>query len=309
MISTFLWTTLRRRSPVMDHGVVTDSAGASAAGMHDQGGVVVRESGDRQAAQTPTGSTGVSPTPRRLRAPRWLNGRLIAGIMLVLVSVIVGARVLTAADDSDTVWAAHADLAAGTIIADGDLRAVSVRLADSGDAYLLSSADPVGRVLSSPIRAGELLPRAILTETSTLVEIALPIAAGYVPPSLHRGQLVDVYALDVTPDSTAPESQTGTDAGTEAPGSRVSQIVRLVVEAAVVQLISGRTDGALSIGSSTVQVVISVEADQASEIFAAIAGQELALAVRSSPATPDQASSTPTAGRDSSTSTPPTPTD
>lgn len=276
-------------------------------GMHGQGDVMVRTAGVTQAAPVPGGSIGVSPTPRRLRAPSWVNVRLIAGIMLVLISVLVGARVLTAADTSDTVWAATADLAAGTVVADGDLRTVSVRLAEVADAYLLSSADPIGRVLSSPIRAGELVPSASLAETSTLVAIALPIAAGYVPPSLHRGQLVDVYALDATPAGTGPDAPADSD--TDAPTGPVSEVVQVVVEAAVVQLISGRSDGALSIGSSTVQVVISVEAQEAPDIFAAIAGKELALAVRSAPVAASEAAATPTGGRGSSTATPPSPTD
>ncbi len=224
----------------------------------------------------------------------------------MLISVIVGARVITAADTSDTVWAATADLAAGTVLADEDLRTVSVRLADSGAAYLLGSADPIGRVLTSPVRAGELLPRSVVAETSTLVDIALPIAAGYVPPSLHRGQLVDVYALDTTPTAPVPGASTG--AGAQTPENPSSGVVTAVVEAAVVQLIAGRTDGALSIGGSSIQVVISVEADQAPDIFAAIAGRELTLAVRAFPARPSEPTRTPTTGR-SPTATPATPTD
>jgi len=261
----------------------------------------------------PPGSPSTSPTPRRLRAPRWLNFRLIAGILLVLVSVIAGARIVTAADTSDMVWAAEADLAAGTILADGDLRAVPVSLAESGQAYVLSSTDPVGRALNSPISAGELLPRSVLAETSTLVEIALPIAAGFVPPSLQRGQLVDVYAIDATPTAAAPSvpsqpSQPGAGTVTPSPSASSSGIVTVVAEGAVVQLIAGRSDGALSLGSSTIQVVISVEAEQAPALFAAIAGKELALAVRSSTVRPTEDDERPTRTRDPDPSTPTTPT-
>lgn len=257
-----------------------------------------------------TAPANASPAPRRLRAPSWLNLRLVAGVLLVLVSVVVGARIVAAADSSDMVWAADADLAAGTVLIDGDLHAVPVRLADVGDAYLLSSTDPVGRVLSSPIRAGELLPRSVLEETSALVDIALPIAAGYVPPSLRRGQLVDIYALDTrsggTTTSLPPEVP---DGGVVPNESDQTGIVFMVVQAAVVQLIAGRSDGALSVGSSTIQVVISVEAGQASALFAAIAGKELALAIRSSvvPRLPDpepQLDTTPSPSPASATPTP-----
>ncbi len=247
-----------------------------------RGTLVVARSGYQPGAAPPAGAAGSSPLPRRLRAPRWVNVRLIGGLLLILISVIVGARVITAADTADTVWAAAADLAAGTVLAEADLRTVSVRLAGSADAYLLSSADPIGLVLNTPIRAGELLPRSVVADSSPLVDIALPIAAGYVPPSLHRGQLVDVYALDLTPN--APPAQV--DPAAQPPQNSGSDIVTLVVRAAVVQLIAGRTDGALSIGSSTVQVVISVEAAEAADIFAETAGMVLALAVRAFAARP-----------------------
>lgn len=264
----------------------------------------------RAQPDQPAGGAAASPVPRRLRTPRWLNVRLVAGVLLVLVSVIIGARVVTAADQSDKVWAAAADLAAGTVLVDGDLRAVSVRLADSGGAYLLSSVDPIGRVLSSPIRSGELLPRSVLTDTSTLVDIALPVAASYVPPSLQRGQLVDVYALDTTPTASVPSAPETTGAGTGSPGDQTrgtSGVVTVVVQAAVVQLIAGRSEGALTIGTSTVQVVISVDADQAADIFAAIAGKELALAVRASETQPSQ-DDEPVGNRTPAAATPATPT-
>ncbi len=279
-----------------------------------QGAFVVQTSGTGHGGSARTGppeaphAAPASAAPRRLRAPSWLNFRLIAGVLLVLVSVIAGARVVTAANTSDLVWAAESDLAAGTVLTSDDIRAVSVRLADTGGSYLPSSSDPAGSVLNSPIGAGELLPRSILTETSSLVDIALPIAAGFVPPSLQRGQLVDVYAIDTTPDSSpaAPGIPGATQEETEESPS--SEIVRLVVRAAVVQLIAGRGDGALSLGSSTIQVVISVEADRAAGVFAAIAGRQLALAARSSASRPG-AEETPTRSRTTPTPTPATPTD
>jgi len=279
--------------------------------MQVRGTNVVRTSAAAAVAQDTPVSAGSSPTPRRLQAPRWLNFRLIAGVLLVLVSVIAGARIVTAADNSDMVWAAETDLAAGTVLADGDLRAVPVNLADAGQAYVLSSADPVGRALASPIGAGELLPLSLLAETSTLVDIALPIAASFVPPSLQRGQLVDVYAIDATPTIAAPSVPSppeSEDQAPQSPTSPTSGVVTVVIEAAVVQLIAGRSDGALSIGSSTVQVVISVEADRASEVFAAIAGRELALAVRSSTAAPTEDAQRPSGTPSSGPSTTPTPT-
>lgn len=225
-----------------------------------------------------------SPAPRRLVAPGWLNLRLVAGVLLVLISVVVGARVISAADDSNRVWAADRDLAAGTILAEGDLRSVSVRLDDGAESYLLVSNDPLGRRLGGSVRAGELLPSGLLADSSALVDIALPIAAGFVPPSLTRGRLVDIYALDEQQSQAVPADPEGTDEGTGTDGADVPEgggaAVEVVVEGAVVQEISGRSDGALSVGAATVQVVISVPAEQAREVFAAIGGRELVLSVR-----------------------------
>lgn len=44
-----------------------------------------------------------SPAARRLASPRWLDGRLVLGVLLVLASVLVGARLLSSADRSQQV--------------------------------------------------------------------------------------------------------------------------------------------------------------------------------------------------------------
>ena len=54
---------------------------------------------------------------------------------------------------------------------------------------------PGGPRAGRAVRAGELLPRSALEEPAELVQLALPVQAGYVPPGLERGQLVDVYAV------------------------------------------------------------------------------------------------------------------
>ena len=67
---------------------------------------------------------------------------------------------------------------------------------DAADAYLATSTRPGGpHAWRRAVRAGELLPRAALEEAPELVQLALPVQSGYVPPGLTRGQLVDVYAV------------------------------------------------------------------------------------------------------------------
>src|SRR4051812_29815423 len=72
-----------------------------------------------------TDGTPGGPVPRRVRPPRWLDLRLVLGVLLVLGSVLLGARVVTAADATVPVWSAAGNLAAGTVLSDDDLVAVS----------------------------------------------------------------------------------------------------------------------------------------------------------------------------------------
>ena len=228
--------------------------------------------------------------PRRVRPPRWLDLRLVLGVLLVLGSVLLGARVVAAADATVPVWSAAGDLAAGTVLTAGDLVAVDVRLDDVAGAYLATSTRPEGRALARAVRSGELLPRTALEEPAELVQLALPVQAGYVPPGLDRGQVVDVYAV-------ADPAAGATAAGD---GS-----VALVVAAAPVQAISGRTEGVPSTATTTVQVVVSVPAGQAPAVLGAIGGRPLVVVVHGSVDVAGGAASVPSAA--APPSTPPSP--
>jgi hypothetical protein len=207
------------------------------------------------------------PTPRRVRPPRWLDLRLVLGVLLVLASVLLGARIVSAADATVPVWAVTGDLAAGTELSVDDLVAVEVRLDDSADAYLSTATRPEGRMLARAVREGELLPRTALEEADQLVQLALPVQSGYVPPGLTRGRLVDVYAV--------ADPAAGTTAVAD---GRVT----LVVRQAPVQAISGRSEGVLSTPTTAIQVVVAVSADDVADVLAAISGRPLAVVVHDS---------------------------
>jgi hypothetical protein len=222
--------------------------------------------GTRPGPRTTAGETAppAAPVPRRVRAPRWLDLRLVLGVLLVLGSVLLGARVVTAADATVPVWSAAGDLAAGTVLSPEDLVPVEVRLDDAAGAYLSTSTRPQGRTLTRAVRRGELVPGSALDTTSTEVQLALPVQAGYVPPGLARGQRVDVYAISASGASTSSGGGTGAVA---------------VVRDATVQAISGRAQGVLSSPTTTVQVVVSVAAERAPEVLTAIGGRPLAVVV------------------------------
>ena len=225
-------------------------------------------------AQEVAGAPG--PTPRRVRPPRWLDLRLVLGVLLVLASVLLGARVVSAADATVPVWAASGDLAAGTVLTADDLVAADVRLDDAARAYLSTGTRPEGRTLARAVNGGELLPRSALEDPSALVQLALPVQAGYVPPGLERGRLVDVYAIDDAA-SAAATSPTSTRSATEAgTGPGVTPVVRN----APVQAVSGRSQGVLSTPTTTVQVVVSVSADRAPAVLGVIGDRRLVVVLR-----------------------------
>ncbi|MFQ1001597.1 SAF domain-containing protein [Modestobacter sp. SSW1-42] len=219
------------------------------------------------AAAVRTDAVPAGPSPRRVRPPRWLDLRLVLGVLLVLGSVLIGARVVSAADATVPVWSAAGDLAAGTVLAEDDLVAVSVRLDDAAGSYLATSTRPGGRVLARAVRAGELLPRSVLEGATGEVQLALPVQAGYVPPALAHGQLVDVYA--VADPAVGAGAATGGD-------------VDLVLSGVAVQAVTGRGEGVLSTSATTLQVVVAVEADEVPRVLTAIGGRGLVVVVRGS---------------------------
>ena len=59
----------------------------------------------RPSAAPPAGVEVLpGPAPRRVRPPRWLDLRLVLGVLLVLASVLLGARIVSAADVTVPVW-------------------------------------------------------------------------------------------------------------------------------------------------------------------------------------------------------------
>lgn len=145
-------------------------------------------------SESPTAAAPPSPPARRLPTPSWFDLRLALGVLLVLVSVVLGARVVSAADHSVQVWGVTGDFAAGTTLASGDVRPVKVRLYADADRYLRAAQPPVGRTLNRAVSSGELLPAGALGTAPSGQMVSLPVAALHAPDSLAHGQRVDVFA-------------------------------------------------------------------------------------------------------------------
>ena len=188
---------------------------------------------------------------RRLERPRWLDVRLLAGVLVVLVSVVVGAKVFTGAQSTTAVWETVRPLAPGEPVTAADLTVAHVRLGGAGTSYVSAAvALPVGYVAVQAVGAHQLLPYSAVASSRTRRNtriVALPVAQGHFDAGLGPGAVVDVY---VTPRSS----------GTSATGP-----TRLVLSGATVDARQGA-----GLGGTTATVLVSVpEASVATLVQAA----------------------------------------
>lgn len=187
-----------------------------------------------------------SPEPRRVATPRWLDLRLVLGVVLVVASVLIGATVVSRASDTHAMVAARHDLAAGTVLRAADLTTVHVQLPDSGrSVYLTKTGDAVGRKLQRAVDSGELVPAAAVASVRAGATVTVPFAAG-AAPDLRTGQRIKVW---VSSSSCAS--------------------VVLLPDVTVQSVHRG--DGSLSSTSDGQDVVIAVEPGQADRVIAALA--------------------------------------
>jgi len=153
-----------------------------------------------EALSAPVGWRGTpSPPPaRRVDRPRWRDGRLLAGVLLLLVSVAVGARVLAAGDTTTPVVAVARALQPGHVVADGDLTVTRVRLTPgTARSYFPGATLPslAGRVLARGAASGELLPVGAVAQARATPARLVPLRLGQGRhPDLAPGDRVDVYA-------------------------------------------------------------------------------------------------------------------
>lgn len=201
-----------------------------------------------------TSVVGGSPPPAtRSRPQGWRDPRLWVGVVLVAGSVLLGARVLAAADDSVAVWGAATDLAAGDRLGADDLVAVRVGFDDAAaQGGYLATGDPLPQdaVLTREVSAGELVPAAALGAAgeSGLLEVPVAVDPEQVAGSVSGGSRVNVYLVD----------RGGADRGYDS-GEPVLEDVA-VVEASA----PGQALGA----SGRQRLVLAVPEDDASRLYA-----------------------------------------
>jgi hypothetical protein len=184
------------------------------------------------------------------------------GVAIVAVCVLLGARLLAAADDTVRVWSAAERLAAGTTVTADVLVPQEVRFSSSSLADRYLSADgalPTGTVLTRDVAAGELLPRAALGAATAedVVEVPIAPASDAVPVDLRVGDVVDVW---VAPGGAGVDA-----AGSRAAGPRAERVLQQVGVVAAPR-------GSSALGpASTRQVVVGVPARDDSVLATALA--------------------------------------
>jgi hypothetical protein len=141
-----------------------------------------------------------------------MTGRTALGVLCVVAAVLGIALFLQRAQNLTPVYAANRDLASGTVLAEGDLRVVRVRLpGDELQSYLQPHAGQpyAGRVLATALRQGLLVPAETVVNTTATDQVEAPIKvdAGDMAEGLRPGDLVQVLAA-FTDGSRAGQAKT-----------------------------------------------------------------------------------------------------
>jgi hypothetical protein len=114
-------------------------------------------------------------------------------VALVLGSVVLDARVVSAADQTYQVLSVSRDLAAGTVLSGSDVRPVRVRLPDHGrGVYLDADTVVAGKQTNRTLSSGELLPATALGAPAASMTVTVPFANG-AAPKLRAGQRIVVW--------------------------------------------------------------------------------------------------------------------
>jgi hypothetical protein len=141
-------------------------------------------------------ASGVQPSPpvRRTSRAWWRDARVLAGVALIVVSMLVGARLLTGNDDTVTAWQATRDLAPGAVVSGDDVVAVAIP-ANLAGVYADGSGLPTSP-LDRPLLAGEILPTPVDVTPGDARWVTVPVEPLHAPVDLAPGERVDVWATE-----------------------------------------------------------------------------------------------------------------
>ena len=130
-----------------------------------------------------------------LSSTRRLDLRLIIGVVIVIATALAGFALVSAADNTTSVYTAAKSLSPGHVIKDSDLVLTDVKLGKSSSAYLDAKGLTQGAVVTKAVAAGELVPLSAVgtakqvATTNVVVQLDLPLSLDAVV-----GSNVDVWA-------------------------------------------------------------------------------------------------------------------
>ena len=178
----------------------------------------------------------VSPKASRLALPRWLDPKLLLGLLLVIVAMLLGARVFASADDTVAVYQVKAAMFTGDALNADSVAITRVHFSESSvaDNYVSAAQPlPTGQVVNHDLRAGEMLTQGSVSpkaQTPT-VELSVPISTGDIA-LVAKNSRVDVIVV--------PNSTTGT----------AKAVPTKVLSNVLVTSVPGGSGGAFSSGSN-----------------------------------------------------------
>ena len=136
----------------------------------------------------------------RERPSRWGDARLWLGVIVLISSMFIGARVLSSGEQTVTLWRATQDLAVGS--SSLALEPVTVEMGSAGnpnsyDQYVQGNASPTGTVIR-PIGQGEFLPIRALVATPAIPEgtriVSIPVDPLHLATGINAGDQVDIWS-------------------------------------------------------------------------------------------------------------------
>ncbi|WP_344771645.1 hypothetical protein [Nocardioides daeguensis] len=151
------------------------------------------------------------------------------GVLLVAGSVVGGARLLAAADDTVTVWAMTGERGAGTPVRADDLVVQRVRFADDltlGRYFAADEPVPDDLVLVRAVGEGELLARSAVgaADDEAVLRVPLEVDPNRVPPDVAAGSVVDVWLTDGAGPVGTPATPAARDSPAKADGPALSEV-------------------------------------------------------------------------------------
>ena len=137
---------------------------------------------------------------QRIAVHPWRDPRLLLGIMLVLLSTVVGAKLFEAQDDTEAYWSVRASVVAGDSVERENLVSTRVRLGSATRGSYVQVKDEFPARISDLVWARDVSAGSLLEGSALVVdgeqaagELPLNVASGSYPLDLRGGESVDVW--------------------------------------------------------------------------------------------------------------------